>query len=86
MSVKELGKLGLLEDLPAESFPRLGLTRREALARAGSRAAAAAALIPIVATVLAPKPAAASSCLQTGAACTAGTQCCSGVCASLQCV
>jgi len=87
LSLAELEKLDLLER-PAGG-PRYGgdlVTRREAFVRAGTKAAAAAAAIPIIATVLAPSSASASSCRQTGVSCTAGSQCCSGVCAGGFCV
>lgn len=84
-SVMELRKLNLLDVTPEAVVPGVGLTRREALIRAGARAAAAAALVPLVHTVLAPKPAAASSCLQSGAACSVGSQCCSGSCVGNVC-
>ncbi|HQP88449.1 MAG TPA: PqqD family peptide modification chaperone [Thermoanaerobaculia bacterium] len=85
-SLAELERLELLER-PAGG-PRYGdlVTRREAFVRAGTRAAAAAAALPIIATVLAPTSASASSCRQTGVSCTAGSQCCSGVCAGGFCV
>lgn len=85
MSVKELQRLHLVEELPASVFPLEVLTRRQAMARVGSTAATAAALVPIIATVLAPKPAAASSCQQPGSPCTVGSQCCSGTCAGNVC-
>lgn len=84
-SVMELRKLRLLKGIPDAVVPGVGLTRREALVRAGARAAAAAALVPLVHTVLAPKSAAAASCLQSGAACTAGAECCSGSCVGNVC-
>ena len=85
MSLKELRSRGLMGELPLGSLSTAGLTRRQALARFGSGAAAAAALVPVVATVLAPKPAAAVSCLQRGQACSIGSQCCSGSCVGLVC-
>lgn len=86
LSLAELEKLELLER-PAGG-PRYSdrVTRREAFVRAGTKAAAAAAALPIIATVLAPTSASASSCRQTGVSCTAGSQCCSGVCAGGFCV
>lgn len=86
LSLAELERLGLLER--SAGGPRYGdlVTRREAFVRAGTRAAAAAAALPIIATVLAPTSASASSCRQTGVSCTAGSQCCSGVCAGGFCV
>ena len=43
----------------------------------------AAALVPAVASVLVPRPAAAASCLPLGSTCTTTSQCCTGVCSSV---
>lgn len=84
-SVRELGSLHLLEELPTGSLLPEGITRRQAMARAGSAAAKAAVLVPLIATVLAPKSSAAASCQQPGSPCTVGSQCCSGNCVGSTC-
>lgn len=84
-SVRELRSLHLLEELPAGTVPADGFTRRQALTRAGSAVAKAAVLVPLIATVLAPKSSAAASCQQPGSPCTVGSQCCSGNCLGSVC-
>ena len=54
-----------------------GMNRRQMVQALGLAAAVA---LPVVASIVAPTPAQASTCLGTGAACTASAQCCSGVC------
>lgn len=78
LSLAELSRTHLV-DVPGEKPLPGTMTRRRALARLGT-GAAAAALLPVIISVVAPKPAAAASCLQTGATCTANSQCCSGFC------
>ncbi len=56
-----------------------GVSRRQLLTRL-SLGAAAAALLPVVASVVAPTPAEAGTGLPPGASCTSGYQCLSGIC------
>ena len=76
-----LGQLSKDHLLEEESFipPTLmsGLTRREMVRVLGLAAVVA---VPVVTSIVAPTPAQAATCLGSGAACTAGAQCCSGVC------
>lgn len=53
------------------------LTRREAVRALGLTAAVA---VPVVASIVAPLPAQAATCLGTGASCSSSIQCCSGIC------
>jgi hypothetical protein len=57
---------------PVESFPR-----RVAIRKIGTAAAIA---LPLITSIVAPTPARAASCLHNGQICTAGAQCCSGIC------
>jgi len=79
VALAELDEAGLLEQVPEEVQDLLALTRREALGRIG-KGALIATLVPLITTILAPTPAAAGSCLPSGASCTSGYQCCSGYC------
>ena len=77
-AIEQLSAAGLL-DGPV-SLPDAGaMSRRRVLTRLGY-GAAAAAMVPLVTTILAPTPAEASTCNLSGAACTSGWQCCSGNC------
>jgi hypothetical protein len=52
------------------------ISRRDLIKKAGI----AVALVPVVASLVAPTPAQAASCLTNGEACTTDSQCCSGNC------
>lgn len=67
-ALAELDRIGLLVSD--------GTTRRQALGRIAGLAAA----VPLVASILAPTSAEATTCQASGAACTSSAQCCSGVC------
>jgi hypothetical protein len=54
-----------------------GMNRRE-LMRA--LAVSAAVVVPVVTSIVAPRPAQAATCFPSGAACTSSAQCCSGLC------
>ncbi len=73
------------EDLLDGSEAWTGVSRREVLTRL-SLGAAAAALLPVVASVVAPTPAEAGTGLPPGSSCTSGYQCLSGICINNQCV
>ena len=52
----------------------------------GQTGLAAALAVPVITSILAPTPAQAATCLPGGAACTAGAQCCSGLCLGSACI
>ena len=60
-----------------------GHSRRQVV---GSLGTAALMAVPVVIGITVPTPAQAASCLPGGASCTAGVQCCSGLCLSSACV
>lgn len=82
LALKQLDRVGLLES-GAPAVPRI--SRRAALARLG-KAAAVAALLPAVTSIVAPRSAEAASCAGAGASCTAGEDCCSGLCVGGYCI
>jgi hypothetical protein len=59
-----------------------GISRRELIRRIGITAAVA---LPAVASIVAPTPAQAGSCLPSGSACGDSAQCCSGLCGGSTC-
>ncbi len=74
-ALEQLDKKHLLAEPPRPPLTMQGLTRRQFL----KRSAAAAGLIAVVATIIAPTPAhAQSSCGQTNAPCPNGNECCPG--------
>ncbi len=76
LALTDLGEAKLLECGANEDAPVSSMTRREAVRKLGHRAAIAA-LIPAVISILAPEPAAAASCLPSGAGlCTSNSDCC----------
>jgi hypothetical protein len=82
IALDELNEAGLLFGPAPESFP---VDRRQLLRRIGI-GVAAATLVPVVTSIVAPTPAAATTCLQSGESCTADSQCCSGRCVGGFCV
>ena len=72
----------LLETQMTRTPSGAGLSRRDLIKRLG---AAAAVGLPLVTSVLAPRAVEASTCLGPGASCTVNAQCCSGVCAGVNC-
>jgi len=84
LALEQLGRDGLLAArLPARPPAFAGLSRREMIRRVGLAVAVA---LPAVASVVAPTPAQAASCLPSGSSCSDGAQCCSTVCSGSQCV
>ena len=77
LAVKELQEVDLVE----ETGSSYAVSRRDLVRRVGP-GLAAAALLPAVLSVVAPTPAAAATCVQSGGACSSGAQCCSGFCKS----
>ena len=76
-AIAELADAELLPNVELATLPPAGIGRREVLQRIGM---GAAALVPLVTTILVPTPAQASTCLAGGSACTSSSQCCSGLC------
>ena len=84
LALEQLGRDGLLDArLPARPASLAGLSRREMIRRVGLAAAVA---LPAVASIVAPTPADAASCLPSGAPCQDTAQCCQGsVCSGGNC-
>ena len=76
-ALDQLGKDNLLEQqlTPPSSFGKLN--RRDMIRALGIATVVA---VPVVTSIVAPTPAQAATCFQTGANCTTGPQCCSGLC------
>jgi len=85
LALDELGEASLLEEWAGADLEAGVMSRRQALGRIG-KGALIAALVPLITTIIAPTPAAAGTCLPSGATCSSGFQCCSGQCVSSQCV
>ena len=83
LALEQLGRDRLLDARIPRPAALAGISRRELMRRVGL---AAAITLPAVASIVAPTPAQAASCLPTGSACADGAQCCSGVCTNDQCV
>ena len=77
LAIDQLGRNHLLTETPALPRHVTGLSRREVMRALGLTAAVA---IPVVASIVAPLPAQAATCLGAGAGCTSAAQCCSGIC------
>ena len=77
LALDQLWRDNLLRERAARPQALAGISRRELMRRAGIAAAVA---LPLVASIVAPTAAQASSCLPTGAACSNSAQCCSNVC------
>lgn len=83
-AIDQFSKDHLLEEkteLPA-AFIAAGMNRRQMVRTLGLAAMIA---VPLVTTILAPTPAQAATCFPSGAACTAGAECCSTVCTANLC-
>jgi hypothetical protein len=78
LALEQLGRDKLLDARPPRPVELAGLSRREMIRRVGLAAAVA---LPAVASIIAPTPAQAASCLPSGATCSDSAQCCSGACA-----
>jgi len=77
LAIDQLGRNHLLTETPALPPHVTGLNRREVMRALGLTAAVA---IPVVASIIAPLPAQAATCLGAGVGCTSPAQCCSGIC------
>jgi hypothetical protein len=84
LAIDQLWRNRLLIDSPLPPPTLRGINRRDMVRALGLTAAVA---VPVVASIVAPQPAEAASCLPGGAQCGSSAQCCSqlcnqGVCAS----
>lgn len=77
LALEQLGRDKLLDARPPRPVELAGLSRREMIRRVGLAAAVA---LPAVASIVAPTPAQAASCLPSGAGCSESARCCSGLC------
>ena len=82
LALDQLRRNNLLAEMPDRPSNMNGINRRTALRALGLSAAVA---VPVVASIIAPTPAQAATCLGGGAACTSPAQCCSFVCNSNVC-
>jgi hypothetical protein len=84
VALDQLGKARLLDApvVPPAALANAG--RRAALKRIGL-VGGAAALLPVITSIVAPTPAAAATCRPSNAACTSSAQCCSGLCNAMHC-
>jgi len=73
----QLSKDHLLEETLTPPALLSGMSRRDMVRVLGLAAVVA---VPVVTSIVAPTPAQAATCLGSGAACTGGVQCCSGIC------
>ena len=79
LALSELKKARLLENPDSIPAPLLNPGRREALKRIGL-VGGAAALLPLVTSIVAPTAVDAITCIPRGGACTSSAQCCSQLC------
>jgi len=83
LALRQLERLHLLEQsilLPAQLA---GITRREMVRTIGIAAVVA---VPMVTSIVSPRPAEAASCAGSGQSCGNGISCCEGVCSNSHCV
>ena len=77
-AISQFSKDHLLESKSSVPAGMLqGMNRRQMVRTLGLAAVVA---VPIVTSIVAPTPAQAATCIPTGGACTASSQCCSGLC------
>ena len=67
----------LVKEVELPAFIISGMNRRQMVRTLGLAAIVA---VPLVTSIVAPTPAQAATCKNTGQACTAGPECCSGLC------
>lgn len=81
LALSQLGKAKLLDGPVQKPFTGSIPARREVIKRMGL-IGAAAMLLPVITSIVAPTAVSAATCLKAGAACTTSAECCSGVCLS----
>jgi hypothetical protein len=77
LAIDQLDRNHLLAVSPARPSAMANMNRREVIRALGI---SAAVTIPVVASIVAPTPAQAATCLPNGAGCSTSAQCCSGLC------
>ena len=77
LALDQLSRNRLLIDSPAPLPTLQGINRREMVRALGLTAAIA---VPVVASIVAPRPVEAASCIPNGQPCQSAAQCCSGLC------
>jgi hypothetical protein len=77
LAIEQLDRNHLLAVSPPRPSAMGSMNRREVIRALGVSAAVA---IPVVASIVAPTPAQAATCLPDGSSCSTGPQCCSGFC------
>ena len=77
LALDQLSRNRLLIDSPAPPPTLQGINRRDMIRALGLTAAVA---VPVVASIVAPRPAEAASCIPNGQPCQSAAQCCSGLC------
>ncbi len=75
-AIDQLGRNHLMASLPVPPQSVAGLNRREMVRVLGIAAAVA---VPVVASIVAPAPAQAATCVGSGGSCAGGQLCCSGL-------
>jgi hypothetical protein len=81
-ALSQLGKDNLLEQKTTPPAHFGGMNRRDMMRALGIAAVVA---VPVVTSIVAPTPAQAATCFQSGASCTGSQQCCSGLCSNNIC-
>jgi len=75
-AIDQLGRNHLMASLPVPPQSVAGLNRREMVRALG---VAAAVAVPVVASIVAPTPAQATTCVGAGGSCAGGEICCAGL-------
>jgi Coenzyme PQQ synthesis protein D (PqqD) len=77
LAIDQLRRNHLMTNTPIPPPAIAGMNRRDMVRALGLAAVVA---VPVVASIVAPTPAQAATCVASGGPCTIGSQCCSGVC------
>jgi hypothetical protein len=77
LAIDQLRRNRLMSEETVPTQLLTGMNRRKMVQALG---VAAAVALPVVASIVAPTPAQASTCVPSGGGCTTGAQCCSGLC------
>jgi hypothetical protein len=85
-TLQQFAKARLLDGPAARPVPESKMSRRELAKHVGVTVGAAAVLLPLISSIVAPTAYAAASLLPTGSPCTTGTQCASGICRAKKCL
>jgi len=79
LAISQLGKAKLLSNPAKLPFNGMIPARREVMKRVGL-IGAAAMLLPVISSIVAPTAVSAATCLKSGAKCNIGVECCSSIC------